>query len=109
MSDVAMRAIRAPVSVSPSPAKVPRERIVTLRAETDHCPQVLLRILGMVGQHDTIPLSIGAERDEDGQHVTIEIDTLPDHIVALLLAKIEAIVTVRRAEIVPLPACGAAA
>jgi len=103
MSNAVTRAACAPVSVAPFSAKVPRERIVTLRAETDHCPQALLRVLGMIAQHDTIPLSIGAERGEDGQTVTLDIDTLPDHAMATLLAKIEAIVTVRQVEIVPRP------
>lgn len=102
MSDAVMRAACAPVSAYPRPSKVPRERIVTLRAETDHCPQVLLRILGLIAQHGTVPLSIAAERGDDGQRVAVEIDTVADHAMSVLLAKVEAIVTVRRVEIAPL-------
>jgi len=103
MSVAVTRVASASASASPSPAKVPRERIVTLHAETDHCPHVLLRILGLVAQHGTVPLSIAAERNDEGQRLAVEIDTLPDHTMSVLLGKVETIVTVRRAEIAPPP------
>lgn len=99
MSDSAMRASDARPSSVALPTKVPRERIVTLRAQADHCPQVLLRILGLFAQHATVPLSIAADRDDDGLRIAVEIDTLPDATMAVLLAKVQAIVTVRLVEI----------
>jgi acetolactate synthase regulatory subunit len=100
MSDAVTTAPAAQPSAR-RPVKVPRDRIVTLAVETDPCPQALLRVLGLIAQHGSEPMSIAAERRADGQRITVEIGALPDAGLSTLVAKIEAIVTVRSAAFMP--------
>ena len=78
-------------------AKIPRDRLVTLAVETDCCPQALLRVLGTITQQGLMPISIAAERHDDGQRIAVAIDALPDDRMELLVARLEAIVAVRNA------------
>ena len=82
-------------------AKIPRDRIVTLSVETDPCPQALLRVLGMIAQQGPVPMSIAAERCDGGQRIAVAIDALPEERMEVLLARIESIVAVRGARVVP--------
>lgn len=82
-------------------AKVPRDRIVTLAVDAEPCPQALLRVLGMIAQQGLVAMSIVAERTDDGQRVAVAIDALPEERMEVLLARLEAIVAVRGARIVP--------
>ncbi|OJU20174.1 MULTISPECIES: hypothetical protein [unclassified Sphingomonas] len=100
MSNVMSRAASARRNQS-AETKVPRERIVTLSVAADLCPQALLRVLGLIAQHNILPLSIAAERLEGVQHFAVDVDNLPDHALAVLLAKIEAIVAVQSASVRP--------
>ncbi|HEX7695464.1 MAG TPA: hypothetical protein VF409_13290 [Sphingomonas sp.] len=81
--------------------KVPRDRIVTLAVETDPCPQALLRVLGTIAQQGLVAMTIAAERFEEGQRVAVAIDALPEERLELLVARIESIVAVRDARVVP--------
>jgi|GEM_PF-1542576 len=97
MSDAATPAPMAQTVTRNAFAKVPRDRLVTLAVETDLCPQALLRVLGLITQQGLTPISIAAERHDDGQRIAVAIDALPDDRMSLLTARLEAIVTVRNA------------
>lgn len=79
--------------------KVPRARLARLEVESELCPQVLLRVLGLLARHWVLPLSIEAVRGGDALRMTVEIETLPEPERATLVARIEAIVAVRTARI----------
>ena len=81
-------------------AKVPRDRIVTLAVDTDPCPQALLRVLGMIAQQGSAPMSIAAELLDDGQRIAVAIDALPEERLDVLVARIESIVAVRGARVI---------
>lgn len=81
------------------PTKTPRSKLVRLRVRADHCPQVLLRVLGLIAQQAVIPVTIAAERRTRELRFEIELDGLPDQSAKVLLAKVEAIVAVRSARI----------
>lgn len=98
MSDDATRAPLARAAAFELRSKTPHEKITILRAETDLCPQALLRILGLVAQHGAIPWEIIAERGNAVQRIAIKIDTMPPQALSVLLAKIETVVTVRWVE-----------
>jgi hypothetical protein len=61
----------------------------------DLCPQVLLRILGLIAQNSLIPVNLVCERRGDHLHARIALDGLPPARAEILLAKIATIVTVR--------------
>lgn len=79
--------------------KTPRGHITMLQVETQHCPQVLLRILGLVAVHDRIPLTIASCRDETTQHIAIGLDSLPEQVGAILLNRVRNMVPVVKAEL----------
>lgn len=83
----------------PYAGKVPRDRLTSLTIDTAICPQVTLRVLGLLAQRSLIPLAIAAERRSRSMRLVIELDTLTGAEAELLLAKIEAIVMVRRAKV----------
>ncbi|MCW6534020.1 hypothetical protein [Sphingomonas lycopersici] len=101
MSNVMSRAASARQNQPASEIKVPRERIVTLSVAADLCPQALPRVLGLIAQHNILPLSIAAKRREAVQHFAVDVDNPPDQALAVLLAKIEAIVAVQSASARP--------
>lgn len=83
----------------PYAGKVPRHRLVSLTVDTAICPQVTLRVLGVLAQRSLVPLAIAAERRSRSMRLVIELDTLADADAELLVAKVEAIVMVRRAKV----------
>jgi len=101
MSNVVSRAVSARRNHVAPETKVPRERIVTLSVAADLCPQALIRVLGLIAQHGILPLSIAAERGDTAQHLAVEVDNLPEQALAVLLAKIEAVVAVQSASLEP--------
>jgi hypothetical protein len=93
-------------NVAPSDAltytKVPRERIVRLVVETEICPLVLLRVLGLLAQRGTMPLNIAARRSDDHMSLAIEIEAPSEVGCRSLVAKIAAIAMVRGVAVAPL-------
>lgn len=90
--------LRAVAPSNPSvPAKVCRERLARLEVQADHCPQVLLRVLGLFAQRSIIPLSMAASRGADEIALTVEIEAPPAEQAEALVARIESIVMVRSA------------
>jgi acetolactate synthase regulatory subunit len=88
-------------------APAPMDCVNHFHVTADLCPQALLRILGLVSQLSLIPLSLSCARSEDGLEVEIAVDGLSDQRAAVLLAKIETIVTVREARLIaPVAASG---
>jgi acetolactate synthase regulatory subunit len=92
--------VPAPHALSVVP-KVPRERLIRLDVEADLCPQVLLRVLGLVAQQWLIPLTITARSASDSIAIEVELDgaALSAERAEVLLYKIEAIVSVREARL----------
>jgi hypothetical protein len=86
-----------PETASPGAPAPVAHRLNHFQVTAELCPQVLLRILGLVSQHALIPRNVVCERREDGLHVEIEVDGLPDERAEILLAKMAAIVMVREA------------
>ncbi|MBX3563606.1 MAG: hypothetical protein KF730_03410 [Sphingomonas sp.] len=80
--------------------KVPRERVVRLAVETEICPQVLLRVLGLLAQRWIVPLTISAQRSDESMRLEVEIEVPADGDYASLVAKIEEVVMVRSARII---------
>jgi hypothetical protein len=83
------------------PGKVDRDRIARLEVEADHCPQVLLRVLGLIAQRSIIPFTIVASRSDEELALSVEIEALPSHQAEALVDKVESIVMVRSARFVP--------
>ena len=106
MSDAVIPAPAAQPVTRNTFAKVPRDRIVTLAIETDSCPQALLRVLGLITQQGSVPMSIAAERHDDGHRIAVAIDALPEDRLSAMIARLEAIVTVRSAMLAPAPMFG---
>lgn len=100
MSIIVSRAAPARRNHDVYETKVPRERIVTLSVAADPCPQLLIRVLGLIARHGIVPLSIAAEMRETVHYVAVDIDGVSAQMKALL-AKIEAMVTVRSASVHP--------
>jgi hypothetical protein len=77
--------------------KTPRSDLVHLNVTGDLCPNLLPRVLGLVAQFDLIPCGIALTRSRAQLRLALELDR-PDHRRAeILLHKVEAIPTVRRA------------
>ena len=55
----------------------------------------------MIAQQGPVPMSIAAERFDNGQRIAVAIDALPEDRMEVLVARIESIVTVRSARVVP--------
>lgn len=79
--------------------KVPRERTMRLTVETEICPQVILRVLGLLAQRWIVPFTIDAVRSDDAIRLTVEIQAPSPGECEALVAKTEAIVMVRSARL----------
>jgi hypothetical protein len=78
-------------------AKRRNDQLVRLLVSTDICPQVLLRVLGLVAQHGAIPWSTSFERRRRSLFIEIEFDAASPERAEMLLHKVRAIPTVRSA------------
>jgi hypothetical protein len=87
----------------PRAATSPRGHALMLRVLAEPCPQVLLRVLGLSAQLDRIPLRVRTRCEGTVQRFTIALDGLSEHQSQVLLAKVQAIVTVRSARYAPVP------
>lgn len=77
--------------------KTPRNDLVLLEIKADDCPQVLLRILGLVSRDGSIPATISATRSGERIDIAIELDGVSDSIgerIALKVAEFPAVRTV---------------
>lgn len=77
-------------AASPAPECLYRYRITA-----DRCPQVLLRILGLIAQHVELPGSVACTRHDDRIDAEVAIDSLSPERAEILRLKLAAIVTVR--------------
>lgn len=76
-----------------------RNQLAILRVSAYICPQVVLRVLGLVAQHGAIPYSIGFARRPRSLRVEIVIDSLDQSAAEILLHKIRAVPMVRTARL----------
>ena len=78
-----------------SPTRAPRRRVARLVVVADICPQVYLRVLGLLAQRDVVPLSM--RFDHRPRSLRFEID-VEQHVAGqadIIAAKAGAIVSVR--------------
>ncbi|WP_296614642.1 hypothetical protein [Sphingomonas sp.] len=78
------------------PTKTPRSELVSLEIETDDCPQVLLRILGLIARDGSIPATIGATRSDDRIAIAIELDRVTETAGERIALKVCELPTVRK-------------
>lgn len=57
--------------------KVDRSTMTQLVVETEHCPDILTRVLDIIRQRDVLPFTIAARRDSQAQIIEIELIALP--------------------------------
>jgi len=99
MSGTPVRGLDAVRMSSPPVCKVPRDRVMSLAVHTAICPQVTLRVLGVLAQRSLIPFTIAVERRARSMWLVIELDALTGPEAELLVSRIEAIVMVRKATV----------
>ena len=80
--------------------KTPRASLARLRVEAHLCPQVMMRVLGLIAQQAIVPATIQFERRARSVRFEIEVDGLSDQSAQILLEKVRMIVTVRNARFV---------
>lgn len=68
---------------------------VHLRVTADLCPQMMLRILGVVSRQSAIPRSVAADRSAEGLQLDIALDGLATDALDRMRAQMAAIVGVR--------------
>lgn len=99
-----------PASVAPTSdhtataAKPPRATLRQLVVEADFCPEMLPRLFGILAQQALLPLAIDYARSRDSVTVSITLAPVVPAVAALLVGRIERIVTVRRAGFATPPA-----
>jgi acetolactate synthase regulatory subunit len=76
--------------------KTPRELLVTFEIEADHCPQVLLRMLGLMSREGTVPATIAVTRSTDMIKIAVELDGASPDRSEHLKWRIEAMPAVRK-------------
>jgi len=96
--------LRSPVS--PTPIKTPCDQLVTFEIEADHCPQVLLRVLGLMTRDGTIPVTVAVRRTEDAILIAVGLDGATANRCDHLRQRIEEVPTVRTAILSPKAAEG---
>lgn len=101
MTHDSMRGVARAASPMPSPGVTKRRRsqLAVLRVSAFICPQILLRVLGLVAQHGAIPYSIGFARRPHSVRIDIVIDSLTPRAAEILLHKIRALPMVRTANL----------
>lgn len=80
------------------PSKCPRERLMTLHVEAEHCPHVFARILHLVTGQVLVPVDISLEKG--AKRLVIDVLLDPVHITPSLwfLEQIEGLPAVKSAE-----------
>lgn len=89
-----------PSRSAPKPAKTPPAQLARFAIDADHCPQVLLRILGLMARDGTVPVTIAVTREADMLRIAIELDGATLQRCETLLAQIDAMPAVRDAQLV---------
>jgi len=100
MSNLARSASRAERSTDFHACfKTPRDRLARLTVISEVCPQVVLRVLGLIAQQGRLPLSIAVERRARSQQLIVVLDDFAEHQAAILVEKVRTIVMVRSARL----------
>lgn len=61
-------------AASTQAAKTPREQLARFSIDADHCPQVLLRVLGLMARDGTVPVTVAVTRAADNILIEVELD-----------------------------------
>ena len=77
--------------------KVPRHRVARLVVVADICPQVFLRVLGLLAQRDIVPLSIRFDHRPRSLRFEIDVNLRGAADAEIIAAKVGTIVRVRSA------------
>ena len=88
-----------PTSALSTGLKTPRDELFTIQIEADHCPQVLLRVLGLMTRDGTIPVTVAVRRTEEAILIAVELDGATAERCARLKDRIEEVPTVRKASV----------
>lgn len=80
-----------------TPARPTRVPLATLHVTAESCPQVLLRVLGLIAQQGLIPYAIDFTRSQHSMRFAVAIDSLPPQRLETLLWKVEGIPAVTTA------------
>lgn len=84
-------------------SKTARGQLIWLQVVADHCPQILLRVLGLVARHGAIPHTIVFERRPRSLRIEVAVDALGPGTLENLAHKVGTIPTVRSARLRPAP------
>lgn len=88
------------VTFATSRTKAPRNALARLRVEAQLCPQIMMRVLGLIAQQAIVPAAIQFERRARSVRFEIDLDGLSEQSAQILLEKVRMIVTVRDARFV---------
>lgn len=80
--------------------KAPQDSLARLRVEAQLCPQVMMRVLGLIAQQAIVPATIQFERRARTVRFEIGVNGLSDQSEQTLLEKVRMIVSVRDARFV---------
>lgn len=81
------------------PTKMPRTDLTLFEAETDDCPQVLLRVLGLFSRNLATPVTIMATRTQLGINIAIELDLTSNAAIERIAYDVAEIPTVRHVKL----------
>ncbi|RSU30599.1 hypothetical protein CA223_15225 [Sphingomonas koreensis] len=79
-----------------APTKTPRAELVILQVDADDCPQILLRVLGIISRNGSIPATISATRSDDRIEIAIELDGISGSIGERIARKVAEFPAVRK-------------
>jgi acetolactate synthase regulatory subunit len=81
------------------PIKTPRAELILLAIEADDCPQILLRVLGLVARDGSIPATIEASRTDKGISIAIALDRVSPHVSERIALQVAQMPTVREVQL----------
>jgi hypothetical protein len=81
--------------VDPEPAGLGDPAKATFAIQTDICPQILCRLLGLLAQQGRLVERVDARRRPEGLDVRIEIAGIAEHHAEIVAAKMRSLVSVR--------------
>ena len=83
--------------------KTPCEQLARFDIEADHCPQVLLRVLGVMARDGTVPVTIAVTRTLEAIEIVIELDGATAARCEHLKYRVEEFPAVRRVALSSIP------
>lgn len=91
------------VETAAHPNKTPRTELALLEVAADDCPQILLRVLGLVSRDGSIPATISATRSNGGLEIAIELDRVSEVTSERIARKVAEFPAVRKVRLASRP------